>query len=264
MKRLFCVVVVFVALAISGVCCADTITANWTWYDSPPVHEHTGGAFFWDITSSTPAGWNNAQFVTVKQGNAGWAAHSGPTQRVISFCIDKDQNIKNTYTLYDDIADVPISTVPAKLGVLGKAMVEELWAEHFWGVGGVKETWENGSAADARLYVDAFQVAIWEIVYDKAWAVDADTDLRVALDLNEGNNQWTGNAAIFDKAQEWLDDVDNSFLVKTPVLFGWDEPSAGDVSQGQIVERIPEAATVINLMGLGLMIGLVGIRRWRR
>jgi hypothetical protein len=247
---------------------------------SDPV-SHTkvaGGLFKWDIN----AGANESDYVTVTEnGNI----------KVLSFCIDLKEyvptdNDSATYEYFVEnrIAEAPRPHIsngsdPSEAYPMGadKAKaISILWAQHF------------GEARLGGTNADAFQLAIWEILFEP-WANRSSW----SVSMSQGAfYHESGAPAAATLANTWLTEVRNAYALYPgeladlvnerylPHLVAWVAPYSGggeevDKSyQDQLVEKyyntplqpppVPEPATVINLAWLAMLGGAGAFRRLRR
>ncbi|MBX9628176.1 MAG: hypothetical protein K2X82_30540 [Gemmataceae bacterium] len=189
------------------------------------------GPYYWDPVGGPPAG-----------------GFADPTA---TFCVQLSQYISTGQAYTFQVDPVAAAAGPA----VGK-LFETLWAGHYdpaWGANGF-----TGSTASA-----AFQLAVWELVYDGAGA----------LDVAGGNFQVKKpNGAAATLAQGWL-----TALPTDPNLFGtkyagqelvWlSHPTAQDQLAMRASPREPQAAPVP--APAGLVLGLIGaagcgLARFRR
>ncbi|NQT38565.1 MAG: hypothetical protein HQ581_13800 [Planctomycetes bacterium] len=207
-----------------------------------------GGLFRWDITGGT-SHFDNDDFV----GDA--AGH------VLSFCIDLKENVGNLYEVENDLTQLPKAVLGGAadptgaypMGEAKKDAVTELWGRHFEDV------------FDSRTNEDAFQLALWEIVFD-SWSEGG------VRSVNENAGEFyliSGPTGVGARTNEWLAEIDGTWQGDSPELWGWSAPH-GDANgrfQDQLVQHIshaPEPAMIVNLIGLAVIFGVMALRRRRR
>lgn len=168
-----------------------------------------------------------------------------------SFCIDLKQEVSGQYYAYnvDEVGNAPLDGNSAwtPMGVVKSNNVTELWHEHIAGV------------VDATTAA-AFQVALWEIIYENTTA-QPNVD---PYDVSAGDLVLIGNTSqgVIDQANEWLGTVDDGVFEENPLIdlmalthysseTNWQD-YLYDVNAGVI---IPEPVTVISVLlgacGLG-------------
>jgi len=168
---------------------------------------------------------NDGVASSINTGRYNWTRTGGdalaPLGQFATFCIEVTQNIGfgASYT-YDVIplagGPLPV-TVETPMGLAKAGLIAGLWSAHY------------GSLVTSLDFA-AFQVAVWEIVYD------------AALDLSSGTFTLTSNAPVGALAQTWLDAV----VPADPDAIGLKALSSND-AQDQLV---PAPATLA-LLGLG-------------
>jgi hypothetical protein len=175
-----------------------------------------------------------------------------PSVNFLTYCVEITQDVMLTnpatsYTFYTgsiDTAPTPGDMVPGGpgMGLPKSVLIQELWARHY------------GDVTDATSGA-AFQVAIWDIVYD------AD------FNLGAGNFKASGNLNVTNLAATWLTDVNtNATPYTTPNLIGLKSDSAQD----QITLGLPPvgAPPVTPLpstaAGAALLLGGAMVARSRR
>lgn len=167
-----------------------------------------------------------------------WNGNSGPIVGPFSaFCIELTQFIGfgGTYT-YNVVpigqAGIPDAGIfgPGTFGPMGAVrgdLLKELFGRHYSGIV------DNSSAA-------AFQMDVWEIVYDGSRAPGA-------LDLTSGNFTATSDAATDALAQSWLNSLDGTGPRAN--LVGLTNPEVQD--QVTLGGSVPEpSALALSLCGL--------------
>ncbi len=221
------------------------------------------GLFTWDIDPSQSDGIENSEYLTDGSGN------------VISFCIDLIEYIGTDYLIEDNLALAPKPDIPDTttedpnlaypMGAEKALAIEELWIEH------IAQARQGGD------YADVFQIALWEIIFEKY--PDATSDWNV----KDGDFKWVYSYDVREArnlANDWLDEIDGKDAEGNDHLnidlIAWVSPIDGSDCGGrqdQLVQRletsngnttIPEPAVVAQLAGLGLMFGVGGLRRNRR
>jgi hypothetical protein len=156
------------------------------------------------------------------------------TNPLYAFCIELPQSISGggtyTYSVLD-LADAPLPAVPASGVPMGSAKadyIRELWAEHY------ADVVNNVTAA-------AFQLAIWEIVYENSGTWDV-----TAWDGTQDSFKVTGYLSGVDTlANSWLAgvaDVGGSMAN----LYALSSNSYQDI----IVEVPVPAAFILGMLGL--------------
>ncbi len=215
MKRV--VVCIGTVAMLAGAASATTIQAR---LDSVSPEHHM------NVSSDSGATWR-----TLYSGVNNFTVMGGdPTELAPTFkgfCIDLGQNINfgNTYTFTAG----PIEGAPVPGGPMGPAkgdLLRELWGRHFLGIN------TNAKAS-------AFQIAVWEIVFD------------TGLDFSAGAVQVTGDAGVLGTAQGYLASLDGNTYAFAPVY------ALTSTSTQDMLVPTPGA---LALLGLG---GLAAARRRR-
>lgn len=234
-----------------------------------------GGPFQWDVNQPNDSSRTNGDFVTVDG-------------QVLSFCIDLIEYVGSgaTYEMEPNIENAPQPTLSDAQDPNGAypmeaqkaAAVKELWAEHI------------DDAKRGGVYADAFQLAIWEIIFEEYHPGNPNDYWNVnGYDSGRGDFYWRsdrsgnpnsyiyGTDGYLTLANAWLSRVDGDYTGHlAPELVAWvapyPEPGVDSARQDQLVQctpydnetqQVPEPGTVVNLLGLGLMVGLGGFRRLR-
>jgi hypothetical protein len=172
---------------------------------------------------------NNAgvSFQTLRSGVnnftvlGGDATELAPTFK--AFCIDLNQTI-NFNTSYSFTKNA-VESAPLPGGGMGGAkadLLRELWGRHFL-------------AIDSNTKGSAFQIAVWEIVFD------------TGLDLSDGQVRVTGNAGVLAQAQSYMASLTGDSGYFAPVYA---------LSSSSTQDMLVPTPGAIALMGLsGLIIG---------
>ena len=137
-----------------------------------------------------------------------------PSVNFLTYCVEITQDVMLTspatsyafYTGSINTAPTPGDQVPGGpgMGLAKSVLIQELWARH------------NADITDATSGA-AFQVAIWDIVYD------AD------FNLGAGNFKASGNLNVTNLASTWLTDVNtNGSAYTTPNLIALKSDTAQD------------------------------------
>jgi len=120
----------------------------------------------------------------------------GPTYVVE--CIDMVQWADGSYRWYDDVAltDAPIGQANVEMTSLEASRLRELWTEHF----------SQTNTADNRA---AFQLATWEIIYQRGVQDVTTYDVREGWDMASDNGfeikpGTSYSAAAANTANDWL------------------------------------------------------------
>jgi hypothetical protein len=127
-----------------------------------------------------------------------------------SFCIELSENTSTSYRTYD-VVQVATANNPlydgTSLGALKQAYLGVLINEHW------DEAWGTGSpwTSSQRTRAAAFQLAVWEIVYEHEF-LGANPVWDVKTVDWSGDNDWyfkaDGNNTVENKANTWLASLD--------------------------------------------------------
>lgn len=172
----------------------------------------SAGRFNWHGTITNPTGL---------QGN------------FAAFCIELTQSVSvgSTYSSYEAIqlaaAPQPAASPYAPMGVDDARRISDLWEKHYSSL-----TTANDFAA--------FQLCIWEIVYDSG------------EDLSSGNFRMRNNNTVKNLGQSWLDGINDNAPIAS-YLYALSHPNKQDM-----LVPTPGAA---GLMALGVV---VAVRRKRK
>jgi hypothetical protein len=163
--------------------------------------------------------------------------------------ITQDVHLTNpatTYSFYTgtiDTAPTPGNPIPggSGMGTAKAALIDELWARHY------------AEVIDATTGA-AFQVAIWDIVYD------AD------FNLGAGNFKAYGNSAVTNQATAWLNDVNtNSSPYTTANLIALKSSTYQDqITVNPPVGAPPETPLPSTAAGAFLLFAGMGLNQFRR
>jgi hypothetical protein len=258
MKRAVVVAIaVLGVLAVAGPAMADTVGVKYTGVSpNKTVNLHfetsTGHAF----SGSYLAGIYNLQLSSPNPdpGLVGSGARR-------SYCIDIQDESSTKLLTYNvhEVKDAPVvgtgeTSVP--MGATRAAMLGEMWGEAFAKVG-------NPLNYDATTAA-AFQLAVWEVVWDGNLTLSDTTDNPDFWSGTTGTirtlaNQFLGYAAVDD----WTD-------MPLVALTHYDpaEPDGVTDAQDYVIPKdgygdVPGPAMLVQLIGLAAM-GLVGWRRRRK
>ena len=199
--------------SLTSMASADFITAN---FDSASPSETV------DIL-------NNGSPSSISTGQYNWTRTGGdalaPVGGFATFCIEVTQQIAFGGNYSYDVIPLAGGPLPATfetpMGAAKAGLIAGLWNAHY------------GSLVTSTDFA-AFQVAVWEIVYD------------ATLDVASDSFQVTSNAPVALLAQSWL----NTITPADPVAAGLFALSSNDF-QDQLV---PAPATLA-LLGLGAFAG---------
>jgi hypothetical protein len=174
-----------------------------------------------------------------------------------TFCIELTQSISYGNTYRYDVVGLDAAPLPgnnsdpigsANSGAMGQAKAERL--RKFWG------SYHHlllsaTSASQAADRAAAFQLGIWEIVFDHQANV-------ANYDVASGRFYAVGNSTSRTLATSWLRDLNNQTGYETR-LVGLTNMNAQD----QVTLSAVQAPPTVVLAGIG-DIGMLVIRRWRR
>jgi len=286
--------VMLLVLGVTSSLLADTVTVTRTGsgYQVGTIFTQTteisdsafvGGPFAFNITSYTPTSpaKSNGDYRTFAASETG----TGTQDWVVGFCIDLKQYIGGTGNVFEEIdlatAPKPHSTTldMFPMGESKAKAVSELWGRNI------------ASALTSKGNAVAFQLAVWEIVYED-WGASSDiwdglfdaswSSSTITLPTwNVDIGVTTPDKGVFyvdpvteqaevTQANLYLKTIDGNPDMRADIV-AWSAPS-GDATSGiqdQIVERmpgtsieeIPAPSALVGLISMGLM-GLV--IAWRR
>lgn len=217
---------IIAAMSCAATANADTIKAKFT---------STLGKTL-DVTSPAKNGnVNTVKFEWTRTDNAGAGIDSTIPTIFNTYCIDIAQNVTaNTNYTFN-----VVSTVVHGFTSNQTLMLSRLWGSKFADVNTADES-------------AAFQVAVWEIVYD------------TNFNLNSGPFKVNSNTTVRNMAQGWLNSItDGNFVANgaLPTISVLQSPTAQDQITVLPGNNVPAAGSgVLALAGLGLL----GKRRNRR
>jgi len=176
-----------------------------------------------------------------KSGGTGqgelWA--DGP---IAAFCIELNQRVSKNTLVYDVImpenAPTPQTSLGGPMGALKAGYIGELWQAHF------EPEW-LGAGDGYSPEAEAFQIAIWEIVYEDIPEISA-PEWDVEVDGTDGPLGFRCKYAATTLANEWLGELTGQGTQAQ--LLALVHPCRQD-----FVSEVPEP-TVIMLLGLGTVI----------
>jgi len=222
---------------VTGHASADTITAKITGVEYATSSYTTVGVKF-----------NGNDLGSVIAGPEMWHQTAGSTLlgdasgNFLTFCVEINQDVHlgGTYAFSTgtvESAPTPGNPIPGSsgMGAAKATLLDELWARHYADI-----TNANSGAA--------FQVAVWDIVYD------AD------FNLNAGNFKAYGNTSAINLAATWLTDINtNSTDYTDPNLIAL----KSDIYQDQVTfgppPKAPPLSTPLPSAASGAALGLVGL-----
>ena len=186
-----------------------------------------------------------ANYEPLLAGQINWTRTGGtqvgnPAGNFATFCIELTQDVGYSSYTFDvvNLQDAPNpggSGVGLGMGLAKATDIRELWGRHY------AEVVDNDTAT-------AFQLAVWEIVYDDGLALNADS-FQARYPVGPTPTYLT-------TAQNWLDSLDGQGPMPTIMAL------SGEGIQDQIFfahTPVPAAAW----SGLALLAGL-GVRQYRR
>ncbi|MGQ0634156.1 MAG: hypothetical protein ACT4QC_06085 [Planctomycetaceae bacterium] len=157
-----------------------------------------GGAFLWRVSDVTG---DPIDFADVP------APYSG-TGDIVTFCLQLTETFGFGTKYTDVVAVTDLSTAPDgptgfSLGSVASAMIKWLWDKHF------DEIFTQTTAALRNGYAGAFQLALWELEYDKP--TTAATNYFTTGDLRATGNQNVGSTTLFALAKGWISEAINDY-----------------------------------------------------
>jgi hypothetical protein len=266
MIRLRCICFLVVAGLVSTAA-ADSVTLNFhdTSWGGGLINVNYGGSNSHSgVSGSEETGFY--KFLVKEPGQSGLADES----YVGLFCFELEQYTDSwsqpkydvVYTI-GDLEDGPngSGTPIDPMGDDRANLVRRLYKENYSKL--------TDNVDDDALEKKAFQMAIWEIVHELDANLlldggDGDEGKGSNYNLTTGNFKVTDNSSAVTKAQQWLDAItvhDGGELALVKAFLS-------DTNQDQLYydgsSVVPSPTAVVNLAGLGLMIGWVAYRRRRR
>ncbi|MCE5340452.1 MAG: PEP-CTERM sorting domain-containing protein [Planctomycetaceae bacterium] len=243
------ITVILTALLIMSAQCSateivGTVTAGYTGLGASDTMTIWGGGF---SNYSTPTG---AILLNKTAGTGDGQYIDNGTVGV--FCIDLFETVKSGSLAYNVIMteDGPVTSASYLSGGMGEvkaAYIAELWTKHY------DTAWTSGSyTTGQKAAAEAFQAAIWEIVYEDLPSSPVYWDVAVDSTLGDGGFKATNlNSTL---ANSWLHSLNGTgSAVELRAL-------TYNGSQDFITAfNIPEPATVA-LVSMGLLF-LVGRKR---
>jgi hypothetical protein len=182
-------------------------------------------------------------------------------QYVDLFCFELQQqtdpwNLPNTDVVYTigDPSDGPLgsSSSISQMGDNRANLLRRLYADHY-----AKLKDNNDDATDKK----AFQMAVWEIVHETTNVTD-DTKGN-SFKLTDGQFSVNNSETARDRAQGWLNG-----LTTTNGSLAAIQAFMNITKQDQLywdgVSEVPVPSALVSLLGLGLTLGIVRLRRRRR
>ena len=170
-------------------------------------------------------------------------------KRYDAFCIDIVQTVSASFKPYNlsivEAAPLDGGTVYSPMGAAKANAIRELWGEHFAQIAG------DGTKAAA------FQLALWEIIYE-----NAPNELANAWNAGTGRLAAVGDteAAIINQANAWLGTIGDSSQTLNTTLMALTNYTSETRYQDYLIDHegggyIPEPVTVASVLlgicGLG-------------
>ena len=184
------------------------------------------------------------------------------------FCIDLAQYSPSDYVTYvaDDLenAPAPKNTFGSPMGANKADAIRALWGQDFSQV-------LTGTASQQAVKAAAFQVAVWEIIYENFPSSPSDwwdVTSKGTVNTNPGNGvsgfKMTGNSDVATQATQWLNGLDLTVtgtkesdlkaLTNHDATYYYQDYAVQVPSAGTNVNPVPgPAGVVLGLCGLGLV-----------
>jgi len=255
LRKSVAALVAVAGMAVAGSANADTVTATFNGvtpglsvavnYDGA-----LGGSAFNQVTSAGRFNWTTTGTNPAPPLTVGSQVFNVGTQ-FITFCIELNQSIASggsaTFTV-SALTSAP-GVGPTITGATATS-IRELWEDHYY-----QHVINNSNSAGLAQNAAAFQVAIWELIYDQGGAKN----------VAAGHITFTSSPAVV-QAQSWLAALDGTVTVNTNVIALTSQSSQDQsfiISSAPIVETPlpPVMWGGIGLLGMSLVGKLRGGRR---